>query len=752
MCSVLSDSDFSRKSQIAVEFAHLYHRQHPKSHVLWIYAATHSRFTQSCHKIASWLRLPGSEDATKDMCNILARWLDEEENGPWLLVLDGADDADTILGQNSPEQAPVKPVIDLLPRLLSPNRQLLFTTRSRDIADPLVVAGSPIHVGPFSAEEAQLLLTRKLEKEIAIPSDGSADKLLELLGYVPLAITQAAAFIKRNGGHFRQYLDAFEHSASDRILQLSVELQDHRRERGVPNSIFRTWRLSFDQIQMQDAEAADLLSLMSLLDGQSIPEELVRSPRSGEMARRYSLGTIFSYSLANQGRNNTLSMHPLVQMSVRYWLECEDRMDEVVQKVIKLLASNFPTAQYENRAACQSLRPHAVTALQYQANCDDFGALLLHKLAWFELDSGYFEQAENHIRRSYDARRRILGEESLETLSTLSLFATILQARGKYEAAQEMQERALEGRQKILGSDHSHTVRTMNNLATILRDRGKYDMAEGLHRKALAIREKLLGYTHPDTLISVNNLALLLRDRGQYEAAEELHRRALEGQKETLGPRHPSTLTKLHNLALILTDQGKYQNAEQLHREALKGREEVLGPDHPDTLKSLTNLGTVLANQGKFDEAEEISRRALMGREKFLGPNHPDTLKSLNNLANVLVSQDMFQEAEKLQKAALEGREQVLGMSHPDTLRSLRDMAFMDRLAGRLEEAANKYERALEGFRHVLCDSHPAAKNCAQQLDALKADLETSDTLEIQAVGSKKRKVYRRRARKAAND
>lgn len=686
------------------------------------------------------------------MSSLLARWLEDEGNGSWLLIIDGADDSDVILGRGVVGQPPVKAVVDFLPRLLCSSHHLLFTTRSRDIADSLIAAGSPIHVGPFSVEEARLLLTRRLENEMNVADDDLVHKLLELLGYVPLAITQAAAFINRNGCHFRHYLDAFEHNTTDRNLQLSIELQDHRRERGMPNSIFRTWKLSFDQIRQQDPEAADLLSLMALLDGQSIPEEVVRRAQINEMGWRNSLGTLFSYSLANSSLNNTLTMHPLVQMSVRYWLDSENRMNEFVDEVIKSLASNFPTGEYENRAICQMLRPHAEIALQYQASYDSFGASLLHKLAWFELDSGYFEQAENHIRRSYDARRQIFGEQSLPTLSSLSLLATILQARGQYVQAQEMQERALDGRRNTLGHEHPDTIRTINNLATILRDQGKYDVAELLHRQALDTRQRLFGPNHPSTLTSVNNLALLLRDQGKYEAAEELHRRALEGQKATLGPRHPSTLTKLHNLALVLTDQGKYQSAEKLHRDALKGREEALGPDHPDSLKSLNNLGTVLTSQGKLDEAEEVLRKALRSREKSLGSDHPDTLKSLNNLANVLVSQDMFQEAEKLHKAALEGRERILGLSHPDTLRSVRDMAYIDRTAGRLEEAAGRYKRALDGFRRVLGDSHPATTNCVEQYDRLKGDMEDYDTLETRVEGNKRRKIDKGSEKRTAED
>ena len=40
----------------------------------------------------------------------------------------------------------------------------------------------------------------------------------------------------------------------------------------VADSVIRTWRISFDQISRQDLLAAEILSLMAVLDGQGIPE------------------------------------------------------------------------------------------------------------------------------------------------------------------------------------------------------------------------------------------------------------------------------------------------------------------------------------------------------------------------------------------------------------------------------------------------------------------------------------------------
>ena len=90
------------------------------------------------------------------------------------------------------------------------------------------------------------------------------ERLLDVLGYIPLAITQAAAFINRNRWTLQGYLAALEKDKQNLTEYLSQELQDPRRPRGFPNSVFRTWKLSFDHILAQEPKVAKLLSLIAM--------------------------------------------------------------------------------------------------------------------------------------------------------------------------------------------------------------------------------------------------------------------------------------------------------------------------------------------------------------------------------------------------------------------------------------------------------------------------------------------------------
>ncbi|OAL38089.1 hypothetical protein AYO20_02541 [Fonsecaea nubica] len=590
------------KSQIAIAYAYQYRQEHPRSHVLWIYAATRSRFVQACQQMARKLKLPRCEDPKIDACELVAAWLDDEENGPWLLIVDNADNANLMLGvmpsdeTHMDEDTLTKPLMDYLPRTLDLSRRLLITTRYNDVADGLRQSALPISVGPFSLPEARSLLRRKITKERAGPADETVDELLTSLAYIPLAITQAAAFINRNMMTLADYLRGFQTSESERMRQLSIELQDPRRERGFPSSVFRTWRLSFDQMRQRDPAAARLLTFLAFLDGQSIPLTLVQYTQTAEADWRQALGTVAGYSLVVSAANETISIHPLVQESVRYWLEQQKEKEASVEQAVQVLAARFPTGEYSNWIVCQTLLPHAQAALRHQGRgiLSESRRLLQYLVSWFLLASGKYETAFEHVSESYEILMGLYGDEEPVSLDSLARMALVLPYRGKYEEAEAINRRVLAGREKELGVDHPSTLTSVHHLALVLQDRGKYEEAEAMIRRALAGREKELGVDHPSTLTSVHHLALVLQDRGKYEEAEAMNRRALTGSEKELGLDHPDTLLSVYSLAHLLDVQQDFQQAMDLYETAITGFDSVLGPDHPTTAACREHLSSLL--------------------------------------------------------------------------------------------------------------------------------------------------------------
>ena len=282
---------------------------------------------QAYHDIARRLKLPICDDPKTDICELVSRWLDEED-GHWLMIVDNADNADLFFPSGESDIPPAtiahtqRPLIEYLPTYLNSQKLLLVTTRSRPIGQDLADGEPGVEVLPFSSQEAMELLQLKAKGAVGSFDKHITERLLDVLGCIPLAITQAAAFMNRNRMTMQGYLAALEKDKQSLVDSLSLELQDHQRQRGSPNSVFRTWKLSFDQILAQDPQAAKLLSLIVMLDPRRILEKLLRRPVKKDMDFWMVLGTLNGFALITKEiRGETYTIYPLLQASMQYWLK-----------------------------------------------------------------------------------------------------------------------------------------------------------------------------------------------------------------------------------------------------------------------------------------------------------------------------------------------------------------------------------------------------------------------------------------------
>ena len=176
-----------------------------------------------------------------------------------------------------------------------------------------------MEVHPLSLQEAKDLLQLKMKGAGASFDIYNTERLLDILGYIPLAITQAAAFIKRNRMSVQNYLATLEKDNQNLTDYLSQDLQDPQRPQGFSNSVFRTWKLSFDQILAQEPQTAKLLSLIAMLDPQRIPENLLQPLAERDVDFRMALGTLDGFaSITQEIGRETYTIHPLMQASVHY--------------------------------------------------------------------------------------------------------------------------------------------------------------------------------------------------------------------------------------------------------------------------------------------------------------------------------------------------------------------------------------------------------------------------------------------------
>ena len=261
-----------------------------------------------------------------------------------------------------------------------------------------------------------------------------------------------------------------------------------------------------------------------------------------------------------------------------------------------------------------------------------------------------------------------LSPYSPAILEFMSQFGQILVRQGNLEEGEPVVREVLEKRKTVLGEDHVDTLSSMHSLAGILRHQGNYEQAEALCRQVLEKQNRIMGPEHPNTLSIMNDLAVTLGQSGKRPEASKLYREALESieKEEVLGPEHPRTLKVMGNLGSSLIHLHEYGEAETLLRRALRTAEksQAIGQDSPAMFGFMSNLGWVLFEMGKFEESEGLCRRSFNGYRELLGAADERTRNSAENLAYVLEEQGKDQEAAEVD-AWLEETSLELQASHP---------------------------------------------------------------------------------------
>jgi serine/threonine protein kinase/Flp pilus assembly protein TadD len=259
--------------------------------------------------------------------------------------------------------------------------------------------------------------------------------------------------------------------------------------------------------------------------------------------------------------------------------------------------------------------------------------------------SGRLRDAQAHATRVLEARRRVLGPDHVETLRTLGFYATGLMQQYKVPEAAAVFRELVERARRTLGEDHELTLRAESRLGSALAELGRLDEAEHLLRHAFVRSREVLGEDHGATITAVTEYAELVVKRGNHAEAERLLRETLDRERRLSGDDYPATYAYLHSLGKVVFAQGRLAEAEDLLSQAWKGLRATIGADHIETIATAQDLGELLYDQGKFEAAEPCFREVLANVNGF-GEDHPLALGGLGALSAVLYFQGRYIDSE----------------------------------------------------------------------------------------------------------
>ncbi|MFI6081290.1 FxSxx-COOH system tetratricopeptide repeat protein [Streptomyces sp. NPDC051217] len=640
------------KTTLATHYAHHYLRLGDYRLVWWINAVSPDTIEQSLASLTHRLVPDWAGGASGPPAVAWAmQWLAWHPN--WLLVYDNVED----------------------PQDLTPYTGAL--RGGHHLATSRRTAGWPdnaptLTLGNLNPGDATDLLCRLAFKgrEATTRERADAAALVAELGYLPLALKQASAYLARNRGIT---IDSY-------LRRLPSKLDKTAPGVGAERTIARVWQLTLHALEREDQLAVAVLHTAAWLSPEGIPHTLLTPPGTDPDDIAEAIGTLASYSMVTD-TGTTMSVHRLVQA------------------VLRTPRTN-PTAEQTGRTSAEQAVLHALTppADQDEATDSQWDTFTPHLIALAvatppdyhddtPLTDAYNTATEHlhrhgHIVRALPLveatlaqRERALGNVHPDTLSSRNDLAYIYQEAGELDQAILLFEAALTESERVLGDTHPGTLITRNNLAGAYQTAGDLNRAIPLYEATLTQFERVLGDTHPDTLASRNNLASAYQTAGDLNRAIPLYEATLTQRKQIFGDTHPHTLASRNNLASAYQTAGDLNRAIPLYEATLTESERVLGHTHPDTLITRNNLASAYQTAGDLNRAIPLCEATLTQREQILGDTHPSTLTSRNNLASAYRSAGDLDRAIALYEATLTQREQILGDTHPDTLITRNNLA-----------------------------------------------------------------------------
>jgi tetratricopeptide (TPR) repeat protein len=446
--------------------------------IFWMPALSMESYEQACVAIAAALHISQVETGKDNAKELVKEHLSADQAGPWLLVLDNADDHDILYGTEH-----VAGIIDYLPESEK----------------------------GISRLDAMNFLEKSLIGKNLTEERKEMEELLDELACLPLAIAQAAAYLNMNRTSITRYLRLLRHTEQDTISLMSKEFRDQTRYKGSANAVVSTWVVSFSQLRERDAVAADLLAFMSCIEWKAIPRSLLPKVQSHERLEE-AIGTLCGYSFVSRRAGDNTSevdggeewydLHRLVHLATRVWVDKYGSTADVVQQALAHIAEVFPSDDFANQALWRAYMPHALRLLDTKTSIDIQSRAKLSFWVGRCLDfDGRVPEAVRWLEECYRCREG-LAEDDLDRLSSEHELGMSYEANGQIEDSVRLLEHVVKVRDATLAETHPDRLASQHQLSVSYWANGQIDDAIRLLEHVVKVRDATLAGAHPDRLAS----------------------------------------------------------------------------------------------------------------------------------------------------------------------------------------------------------------------------------------------------------
>jgi tetratricopeptide (TPR) repeat protein/DNA-binding CsgD family transcriptional regulator len=721
MVSVYAGLGGVGKTQLALQYMH--HSKHPYTLRAWFVSENLDQLRQQYIEFAKTLGYREEKPSIKTALPYIKEWL--SKNPGWLLVYDNV---------NSYEE-----IKEFLP---GNNGSIILTTRQKKWPS----AFKTLDIDVMSEAESVVLVQSLINQKIVEREKESVKELVKMLGYLPLALAQASAYIRQNQITISEYLEFYKNHEQKLLADNTLPAGTNN----LPVAI--NWDISLEAI-IKEAKtinqpplAIDLLSACAYLAPEKIPRNLLLTwlkeshPNlaSPELVLTKLIGQLWQYSMIHREDNGDITVHRLVQAAVRHKhkqvlnrkrLDCPPLTLEWYNILIRSAHTEFHrrTQILEDEMRQKKLLPHLQVLLNHNKQIwpdelefstapiiNDIGTALF-LIGEVKFAKFYYECALSTLEQYY-------GMKHFELTYTLDQLGKAYRYLGDAEQAKDIHERALQIKEKYHGKDHIQVSETLDQLGRDYRYLGDAKQAKEIHERALRIKEQHYVKDHFEIAYTLHQLGNDYRYLGDIKKAKEVHERALKINEQYYGMHHFEVANTLNQLGRDYRYLGDVEQAKEIHQRALKIKEKIYDEDHVEVSYTLDQLGHDYRLLGDAKQAKEIHERALKIKEQFYGKDHFEIALTLDKLGIDYRYLGDAKQAKEIHERALKIKERFYGNNHKEMAEAFTNLGCVYTALDNPEKGKRYLEKALIIEESYYGMDHPeVAETLIELSNAYKA-------------------------------
>ncbi len=238
------------------------------------------------------------------------------------------------------------------------------------------------------------------------------------------------------------------------------------------------------------------------------------------------------------------------------------------------------------------------TDLLREASYYHFLGIVLIKL-------GDYQNALINYHKSLEIKKRILGENHVETGNTYANIGSLYNKKQDHEKALFYLKKSLLSLTDTINNQMLKKASVLNNIGLVYYDSGDLEKSEMFFRDALEIRSNYLNHLHISIAKLYNNLGNILLQKQDTRGAMKYYHKALNiylsnGKKQT-----EDIALIYNNIAGIYSSISSWEEALVFLNKSLKIRLKIYGLHHNKVAQSYRNIGDIYYQNENYETALE---------------------------------------------------------------------------------------------------------------------------------------------------